>query len=131
MVMFLLVAVPVAATLGYLATHLDAVRMELRDRARLSDVKDIEGALNFYARTNKVFPQSGDFKALTGEDEVSSTLEGDLAIADVPRDPLHPAMSYVYQSKDGRRYTLRFCLEKDRGAYKAGCENTIIGELPN
>lgn len=102
-------------------------RTASRDATRLAELGEITKALNIYYSNNGRFPISTTQTTITGTDEFSRALQGDLAIKEMPRDPLYPEYSYTYiSSADGTDYLLTFCLETNsiRG-YKDGCDNTM------
>jgi len=121
----------VIAIIGLLTTgvlvFLDSTRTKSRDTRRMSDMQEIGKALGLYIINNDNFPVSAAPTTITGDDAVSTALEGDGVIVAMPTDPRHPTLSYTYQSDSaGRTYVLTFCLETDTiPGYAAGCDNTI------
>ena len=124
----LLVVVAIIAVLSavVLVTFEDA-RLKSRDAKRLSDMKELEKAFALYSDSHGHYPISPSQIVLTSDDSVSTELEGEAVITNVPVDPLYDSLTYRYQTNTlGTTYTLTFCLE---GAgienYAQGCSNTI------
>jgi type II secretion system protein G len=122
----------VVAIIGILAAVsmalLSDTRARSRDARRLSDMREIEKALNLYYAENGHFPdEDGTDPAITGSDDVSTALEGADLISETPTDPLHPTYTYRYESADTTDFTLFFCLETDTiQGFNSDCDNTII-----
>lgn len=121
----------VVAIIGILAAVtlalLSDTRARSRDAKRLSDMREIEKAINLYYAENGNFPVEETEITITGEDDLSGVLEGASLISEVPADPLHDSYTYRYQSfNSGSDFTLTFCLETDTiQGYNADCNNTI------
>jgi len=124
----------VIALIGILASvvlaSFTSVRARNRDGKRVSDMREIEKALNLYQIENGTFPIPTDPLnpvTITGDDEISTALETEELITGMPTDPNHPATSYTYESNSlGSTFTLSFCLETDTiASYNQGCGNTI------
>jgi type II secretion system protein G len=122
----------VVAIIGILAAVsmalLSDTRARSRDAKRLSDMREIEKALNLYYAENSQFPnEDSTDPAITGSDDVSSALETAGLISQTPTDPLHPTYTYRYETTDGTDFTLFFCLETDTiQGFNADCNNTIV-----
>ena len=124
----LLVVIAIIAILSSLIlTSFGEIRLKSRDAKRLSDLREIEKALALYYDNNGSFPIAVSTVTITSEDAVSSALEGDVVISNVPTDPLHDTYTYTYQSDPaGIVFTLSFCLEGDSiPNFSQGCGNTI------
>lgn len=98
-----------------------------RDSKRISDVREIGKALVLYADNNSKFPISVTDVIITGDDAISTLLESEGAINEVPSDPTHPINPYTYRTdSSGNTFILSFCLETDTVPnYLQGCGNTI------
>ena len=70
------------------------VKEKSRDSRRMSDVREISKALVLYADNNSNFPIQTTAVTITGSDVVSTTLEAEDTINEVPIDPSHPTYSY-------------------------------------
>ena len=103
------------------------VREKARDAKRMSDVREISKALELYVVNTGNFPVETEAISITGDDTVSSVLEDELLISEVPTDPQYPTQVYTYQSDaNGSTYTISFCLETDTiESFSQGCGNTI------
>lgn len=121
----------VVAIIGILSAAtlvlLSDTRARGRDAKRLSDMREIEKALNLYHASHANFPVSVATTTLSGEDPLSNTLEGENLITELPADPQHPTLTYRYQTdSEGKTFTLTFCLETDTiQTFRQGCSNTI------
>lgn len=118
-----IIGILTAATLVLLSD----TRARGRDAKRLSDMREIEKALNLYYSSNQNFPISVSTTTLSGEDAVSTALENAGFISQLPPDPHHPTLSYEYVTDaGGTEFTLTFCLETDTvQTFGQGCDNTI------
>jgi len=98
-----------------------------RDAKRISDIREIEKALNLYFVDNNVFPIIPEILEITGEDELSQILESKFYISEVPPDPNHPTYKYTYESNStGTDYNITFCLETPIiSSFEKGCDNII------
>ena len=124
----LLVVVAIIGILTALAMALlSDTRARSRDARRLSDVGEIEKALNLYYAGIGNFPISVSTTTITGDDAVSTALKNQNTISETPRDPLHDSYTYRYQSNDlGTTFTLYFCLETDTiQGFESDCSNFI------
>ena len=124
----LLVVVAIIAVLAsVILVSFSDVRLKSRDAKRLSDMREIEKALALYHDNNRAFPIAVSTITITSDDVLSTALEGDAAIANVPVDPLHDTYTYTYRSDiSGSTFTLSFCLEGTGIAnFSQGCGNII------
>lgn len=123
----LVVVAIIAVLISLILVSLNEVRLKSRDAKRLSDMREIEKALNLYQDNQGNFPIATTAVTITSDDAVSLALEGDLVISNVPIDPLHSSLTYTYQSDtSGTTFTLSFCLEGDSiPNFSQGCGNTI------
>lgn len=121
----------VVAIIGILSAAtlvlLSDTRARSRDAKRLSDMREIEKALNLYQTSNGNFPVSVSTTTLTGEDSVSTALENGGHISELLPDPQHPDLTYKYSTNaNGTDFTLSFCIETDTiQTFSQGCSNTI------
>jgi type II secretion system protein G len=121
----------VVAIIGILSSvvsaQLSSVRQKSRDAKRITNVKEIQKALNLYQIDNTIFPIYTTAIPIDGSDAFSITLEASGLISEVPSDPLHPIYSYSYQSNaTGSDYDITFCLETETiPNHDADCLNTI------
>jgi len=127
-IMELLVSLAIIAML-FTATIalIGGVKEKSRDAKRMSDVREISKALVLYADNNDKFPIATTAVTITGIDAVSTVLEGDDVISEVPIDPTHPLNPYTYISdSSGNTFIISFCLETDTVPnFTQGCGNTI------
>lgn len=121
----------VVAVIGILSaiiiTSFTEVRQKSRDTERLSDVREIEKALNLYYNSHGQFPISVSELVITSNDALSLALENDGVISNAPIDPLHSTYTYRYQTNAlGTTFILSFCLEGNYiDNFSQGCSNTI------
>lgn len=106
---------------------LNEVRLNSRDAARISDVREIESALSLYHKSRGRFPIAASEIAITGDDSVSQALEGNLLVVKMPTDPLHDTYTYRYRTDgSGSTFILTFCLEGNGSDhFSKGCDNSI------
>ncbi|MDP2649945.1 MAG: prepilin-type N-terminal cleavage/methylation domain-containing protein [bacterium] len=121
----------VMAIIGMLASivlvALSTIQTKSRDTRRMEDIREIQKALSLYYVDNNQFPVATTAVVLDGTDAVSTALVSAGAIPAVPGDPVHPSMTYTYQTNTtGGSYTITFCLETDSiPNFAEGCGNTI------
>ena len=124
---FVTVVALVGFALAVIGLSLGYYWTKSRDMKRISHVAEIKTALAIYETYNKKFPVLPQETTITGTDDLSRMLEGDLILKITPVDPLHPVYSYTYlSSDDGSDYVITFCLETNSvREYKKGCNNVI------
>lgn len=111
----LLVVIAIIALLSTLSVvSLNNVRAKARDSRRLSDVRQIQTALESYFDYDGIYPvslpTSSPFMA-----------DGLVLFNSLPKDPVGDDNYYVYaQIDDGGSYTLDFNLESGAANYEAG-----------
>jgi len=110
----------VIAIIGLLATlavvALGSAREKARDSRRISDVKQVQTALEFYYTDNDAYPTAvsavtlgaGDYACLNTDGFAASGCS-DPYMGQVPTDP--GTDDYEYTSADGTGYTIDFTLE--------------------
>ncbi len=122
----LLVSVAIIALLtAIVMVSISTTKSKNRDTNRMSQLHEINNALNLYHTGNQRFPiYTGN---ITGTDAMSTVLENSGAISEVPIDPLNSApYIYTYTSADGTNFSMGFCLETDTiQGYSQGCGNII------
>jgi len=116
----------VIAIIGLLATMsviaLSGAREKARDSRRLSDIKQMQTALEMYYSASSSYPTS-----------ISGTIEadGNVYMADVPSNPepandsacsdLPTDQDYIYtQTDSGGSYTIQYCIGNRSGEVDAG-----------
>lgn len=124
----LLISVAIIAMLSAIVlVGVSSIRERSRDARRMSDVNEIQKALNLYFTNHNAFPVFPTEITITGEDLFSVTLENEKLITAVPIDPMPTFGSYKYQSNStGTNFYLNFCLETDTiPKYTKGCNNRV------
>ena len=124
----LLISVAIIAMLSaIILVGISSMRERSRDARRMSDVSEIQKALNLYFTNHNTFPVFPTEITITGDDLFSVALEGERLITAVPSDPIPTFGSYKYQSNStGTDFYLNFCLETDTiPKYTKGCNNRV------
>jgi len=140
----LLVTVSIIGLLSSIASvSYTTVRANARDTKRVSDVKQIQSAIEFYFEQHSQYPpdgQSGMDGIILGLPGISTFISdggigpeprGMLFMQTVPRNPQPGGSEYIYRSlnRDGTDcndrsgcygYALLFSLERNQGSYLAG-----------
>lgn len=102
---------------------------EARDAKRISDVKQIQTALELYYYDEGGYPIFDDEIILTSENftrldssgfSVNEEREGMAYLSRIPENPTPGGQDYTYICEDGKNYELDFQLEKGAGQFKAG-----------
>jgi len=126
----------VIAIIGLLATlavvALGSAREKARDSRRISDVKQVQTALEFYYTDNDAYPTqgtavtlgAGDFACLNASGFAASGCS-DPYMGQVPSDPGND--DYEYTSADGTSYTVDFTLEGEIEDLSGDLEATPSG----
>jgi len=110
----LLVVIAVIALLSTLSVvALSSARAKSRDARRLSDIKQIQTALEMYLDDAGTYPAS----LTTG---APLSYGGMVFLASIPGDPLGDAQYLYTQTDGGDNYTLGFTLETKAADYEAG-----------
>lgn len=123
----LLVVIAIIGLLSTLAVvALGSAREKARDAKRLSDIKQVQTALEIYFTENSSYPTaagatlgSGNFDCL-GVAGFGAANCGSPYMADVPSNPTPRGANYVYNSADGTTYSITFSLEGTSGSLAAG-----------
>lgn len=131
----------VIAIIGLLSTFaviaLGSARTKARDAKRLSDLKQVQTALELYYTDNGAYPTSA--QALTLGTGSATCLDDDATGWDstctspymglVPKDP--GSTSYQYTSANGTTYAITATLEGDMGGLVAGAVQATPSGLKN
>ncbi|MFA6551231.1 MAG: prepilin-type N-terminal cleavage/methylation domain-containing protein [Patescibacteria group bacterium] len=127
----LIVIFIMALLLSLTAVSLNSARAKARDINRLSDVRQVQSALELYFFNKSAYPIADNI-TLGGEsykvfcDTIAGfqgTEEGCAAVyfKQLPVALTPPTDSaYIYNSLDGKSYTITFTLEKETGSLSAG-----------
>ncbi|MEK7139930.1 MAG: prepilin-type N-terminal cleavage/methylation domain-containing protein [Patescibacteria group bacterium] len=124
----LLVVVAIIAILSAVTLVLiSATKERSRDAKRMSELRQLQTALNIYTAQVGRFPIAPSATPLSGTDPVSEALIDQDAIEAGPIDPLYPTYAYTYQTDAaGTSFSISFCLETDTiQGYTKGCGNII------
>ena len=131
----LLVVVAIMGMLAALAViALNNARARARDARRVSDIKQIQTALELYYLDNNTYPAASDDTQIDGkcltEDGFSPTCTGDnVYMAVIPDNPKpyddHTDCTlaysyYLYSRQTNRSYTLKYCVGANIGQIDAG-----------
>jgi type II secretory pathway pseudopilin PulG len=118
------VAILVTLVLFSLATiALNSARKKARDAKRVSDIKQIQTALELYYNDHDNYPIAGDIERLS--EELSK--KDEVYMSNIPKDPKNDSIyGYTYKSDDGNKYEIKFRLEEggDKIANPTGIHNT-------
>lgn len=134
----LLVVIAIIGLLSTLAViALGSARTKARDAKRLSDLKQIQTALELYYTDKAVYPTAAAGVTLGTGSQVclDNTATGWAATCTspymglVPKDP--GSTSYTYTSANGSTYTITATLEGDMGGLSAGAVQASPSGLKN
>ncbi|TAK05568.1 prepilin-type N-terminal cleavage/methylation domain-containing protein [Patescibacteria group bacterium] len=122
----LLVVIAIIGLLSTLAVvALNSAREKSRDAKRVSDVKQIQTALELYYSDNQQYPDAAAGSVI-GTAAGLTRLDGDgfgaaatepVYMGLMPRDPQSPTINYTYTRNSVTSYTLGFSLEGPTGQY--------------
>ena len=131
----LLVTVTIIAVLSSLAVvSFKSARVKARDTQRASDIKQIQIALEAYAR-NRLdgrYPvtSSANIQGLCLDSTGLVPTCGDtIFMSTIPSNPLPGGADYIYNSDDGFSYTLTYQLEGPVGSLPAGVATATPGGI--
>lgn len=116
----------VVAILGLLASivlvGLGGARARARDARRISDLREIQNALELYYSAKGVYPASG-------WDTMKNAILGEsLGINKIPNDPNSPSTIYEYAANSGStHYVLSATLEQKNPALNDDIDNGELG----
>lgn len=127
----LLVVIAIIGLLSTLAVvALGSARQKARDSKRLSDVKQVQTALELYYTDNNAYPTAasstvigaGNFACL-GSGGFGAAGCASPYMAQIPSGPSAGGADYSYTSAAGTTYTINFTLEGSVGNLAAGAHN--------
>ena len=114
----LLVVIAIIGLLSTLAVvALGSARVKARDAKRLSDLKQVQTALELYYTDKGVYPTATVALGGTGgtcldaTTGFSDTCDTSPYMGIVPADPQSPTLDYTYTSTDGKTYSISASLE--------------------
>lgn len=122
----------VIAIIGLLATlsvvALNNARQKSRDAKRVSDIKQIQTALELYFADRNSYPDqtnvvlgSSSASVLSQYNDWNSSGSGTTYMGQVPSNPDPNGCAYTYNSvSSGSDYTITFCLEGATGGLSSG-----------
>ncbi len=130
----LLVVIAIIAILSTLAVvALNSARQKSRDAKRVSDIKQVQTALELYFGDQNAYPfgtialvaQNGtlgdaNHVALSSTNGFNTTAAGTTYMGKVPSNPSPNGGNYTYASTDGSTYTITFVLEGNTGGLSSG-----------
>ncbi len=129
----------VIAIIGLLATlsvvALNNARERARDSRRVSDIRQIQTALELYFNSANNYPATAsityDVGGLSVLDPSDTISYNDVVFMNpIPENPTPGDCSpatlnhYIYESAGGNTYTLKYCLGNDTGGIKGGVQQT-------
>jgi len=133
----LLVVIAIIGLLSAVAVFsLNSVRADARDARRLSDINQIQAALDHYYTDNNAYPQAQTVLNL-GID-VTALCNSTVGLQDscgdnetpymtlLPHDPLS-SQAYVYQATDGTSYNISYTLEGEVNGFSGQLSATPSG----
>jgi len=107
----------VIAIIGLLATlavvALNNARAKSRDARRISDIKQIQTALELYFNDANGYPSAAAMPS-------AFAYSGTTYMADVPTNPAPNGSTYAYTSTGNDTYTITFSLESGAGGFSSG-----------
>lgn len=130
----LLVVISIIAVLSTLSiVSLGNARQKSRDTRRVSDIRQIQTALEMYAlnRTDGLYPvtSSANIQGLCLDDTgLVPTCVGAVFMKKIPSNPTPSGTNYIYNS-DGMNYTLTYWLEGKTGSFPAGAATATPGGM--
>ena len=128
----LLVVISIIGLLSTMAViALNNARQKARDAKRISDIKQIQTALELYFNDKNAYPTAKDgitlgdtdHKVLCDTDagfQKDTTNCGTTYMGQVPKNPTPNGADYTYKSSDGTTYTITFTLEGKTGGLDKG-----------
>lgn len=130
----LLVVIAIIAVLSTISVvSLSSARQKSRDTRRVSDIRQIQTALEMYAlnRTDGLYPvtSSANIKGFCLDDTgLVPTCVGAVFMKKIPSNPSPNGTDYIYSS-DGTSYTLTYQLENKTGSFPAGAATATPGGM--
>jgi type II secretion system protein G len=125
----LLVVIAIIGLLSTLAVvSLNNARQKSRDAKRVSDIKQIQTALELYFADQNAYPTaataivlgSADYDTLSSTNGFGASAAGTTYMGLVPANQGPGGTNYSYTSADGSTYSLTFTLEGATGGLGAG-----------
>lgn len=124
----LLVVISIIALLSTLAVvSLNSTREKSRDAKRVSDIKQLQTALELYYAGTTAYPVATktmgatDATCLSSGSGFASVCSGTTYMGQVPSDPTSSGgYRYIYTAASGSAYTLTFVLEGQTGSLGTG-----------
>ncbi|MDD4412231.1 MAG: type II secretion system protein [Patescibacteria group bacterium] len=125
----LLVVIVIIGILATLATvALSAAKVKARDAKRISDIKQMQTALELYYNEESTYPPT---TALTVGQALVGTQSGKTFMGKIPAGP-NTGETYTYaQINGGTSYTLAYVLEKPVNEFAAGAAIALPGSINN
>jgi len=133
----------IAEALGFNKTSLEQARQKARDNKRVSDIRQIQMALELYFNENNLqYPAGKNIilgengaMVLTSNGFSNNTANSTTYMSLIPQNPTPGGTNYIYsQTNNGSNYTLTFSLEEATNEYTAGphtaSANGTTGEIP-
>lgn len=123
----LLVVIAIIGLLSTLAiVALNSARQKSRDAKRVSDIKQVQTALELYFADQNAYPSGTNLvlggasaKTLSSTNGFAATAAGTVYMGLVPNNPTPNGVDYVYTSASPFAiYTLTFDLEENTGSLK-------------
>jgi type II secretion system protein G len=133
----LLVVIAIIGLLSTLAVvALGSARQKARDSKRLSDVKQVQTALELYYTDNNAYPTAASSTAMGAGSYACLNTSGFAVtgctspyMGQVPADP--GSTTYTYSSADGTTYTISATLEGSAGGLTAGAISATPSGISN
>jgi len=134
----LLVVIAIIGLLSTLAVvSLNSARQKSRDAKRVTDIKQIQTALELYHGDEEAYPTAasganlgeGTNMCLDDANGFIGTCTGSVYMARVPHDPEPTAQHYVYTSAAGTTYSIAFSLEGKVGDLEGDCVAAPGGDI--
>src|SRR3989344_5524675 len=125
----------VLAIIGLLSTlavvSLNNARQKSRDSKRLSDIKQVQTALELYFSDVGTYPVEAAAVVLGSANEVTlsstngfaATAAGTTYVGKVPSNPTPNGADYSYTSADGSTYAITFSIEGATGGLAEGAHS--------
>jgi general secretion pathway protein G len=130
----LLVVIAIIGILSTLAVvALNSARQKSRDAKRVSDIKQIQTALELFYGDQNLYPTGtlgtdaeagtlgdADHTTLSSTNGFDTSAAGTTYMGLVPSNPTPNGANYVYASADGSTYSITFTLEGATGGLASG-----------
>lgn len=115
--LILVIVVVVTILLSIISTIvLNSARKKARDAKRISDIRQLQIALEMYYNDNNLYPIAKNMEELSKKISKGANI---VYMSNLPTDPVNnDKLFYSYQSDKGVEYEITYCLE-DGGSMKA------------